>query len=108
MTRRRTRLVWTAAAAADLQAIHDFIAGDSPRYAMLTVGRLVRAVGRVRDHPESGRVVPELGRADVREVVHGAYRIVYRLRGGPGERPEAAEVLTVFRGSRRFPDLRVE
>ena len=108
MTRRRTRLVWTAAAAADLQAIHSFIAADSLRYATLTIGRLVRAVGRVRDHPESGRVVPEIGRADVREVIHGAYRIVYRLRGDTGDRPEVAEVLTVFRGSRRFPDLRLE
>ena len=108
MTRRRARLVWTATAASDLQAIHAFIAGDSPRYASLTVGRLVRAVGRLRDHPESGRIVPELGRADVREVIHGAYRIVYRLRGEQGEQVEVAEVLTVFRGSRRFPDLRLE
>jgi hypothetical protein len=35
----------------------------------------------------------------VREVIHGAYRVVYELRG------PVAEVLTVFRASRRFPSL---
>ena len=42
-------------------------------------------------------MVPELADPVVREVIHGAYRIVYELREGQ------AEVLTVFRGSRLFP-----
>ncbi len=75
--------------------------GNSPLYAAIVVARLIVAVDRVRDLPESGRIVPELQRPDVREVIQGAYRIVYRLH----EDREVAEVLTVFRGSRRFPEL---
>ena len=47
--------------------------------------------------PLSGRRVPEVGRDDVREVIKGAYRIVYRLRN------DRAEVLTVFEGHRLLP-----
>jgi plasmid stabilization system protein ParE len=93
------RIWWSAAAVEDLQGIHDYIARNSPRYAAVVAARLVAAVDAVQDFPESGRVVPEVGDPAVREVIHGAYRIVYELRG------PVAEVLTVFRASRRFPSL---
>lgn len=92
-------IVWAAEAVADLQGIHDYIARNSPRYAAVMVARLVGAVDRLRDFPESGRIVPELQDRSVREVIYGAYRIVYELR------PQAVEVLTVFRASRLFPPL---
>lgn len=88
---------WSAQAVDDLQEIHDYIARQSPRYAAVVAGRLVAAVDRVREFPESGRIVPELNEPAVREVIHGAYRIVYELL------PDVAVVLTVFRASRAFP-----
>lgn len=53
----------------DLEEIHDYIARTSPRYAAVLTGRLVAAADQVREYPESGRVVPELGGPgyDVRE-----------------------------------------
>ena len=96
----RTRLRWSAEALGDLVGIHDHIARDSPRYAAATAGRLVSAVDRLREFPESGRVVPELADPVVREVIHGAYRIVYEVRTDGW-----VEVLTVFHSARRFPDL---
>jgi len=90
---------WSEQAVRDLEEIHDYIARNSPRYAAVVTGRLVGAADQVREYPESGRVVPELGDPAVREVIHGAYRIVYELRAGE------AEVLTVFRASRLFPPL---
>jgi toxin ParE1/3/4 len=98
----RVEVHWTEGAVRDLESAHAFIAEDSPRYADLVAARLVAAVDRVREFPESGRVVPELGRPDVREVLHGAYRILYLLRG------DRAEVLAVHHGARRFPELRLE
>jgi plasmid stabilization system protein ParE len=47
--------------------------------------------------PLSGRIVPELGRDDVREIILGEYRIVYRVKG------ETVLLVTVFRSSRLFP-----
>jgi len=88
---------WTDQAVGDLQAIRQFIERDSPRYGRLVAERLFDATQRIEDFPLSGRVVPELGRVDVREIIIGQYRIVYRLKG------ETALLLTVFRSSRVFP-----
>jgi len=88
---------WTEQAVGDLQAIREFIERDSPRYGRLVAERLFDATQRIESFPMSGRIVPELGRADVREILVGEYRVVYRLR------TDAAVLLTVFRSSRVFP-----
>jgi addiction module RelE/StbE family toxin len=92
-----TVLRWTPQAADDLRNIRTFIERDSPRYGRLVAERLFEATSRIELFPQSGRVVPELGREDVRELVVGDYRIVYRL-----ER-DAAILLTVFRSSQLLP-----
>ena len=92
-----TQIRWTPQAVEDLEAIHAYVARDSARYARLLVERLFFAADRLATFPESGRIVPELGRRDLREVILGSYRIVYRLRSGH------AEILTVFHGARLFP-----
>jgi len=85
-----TTVQWTAQAGDDLAAIFAYIAQDSEHYAALTVRQLIAAVGHLRQHPEIGRVVPELNRRDVREVLWRSYRIVYQFLA---ERDEA-RVLT--------------
>ena len=72
---------------------------DSPAWADLTVRRLVAAVERLREFPDSGRMVPERQLPDLREIVSGKYRIVYRRK------PDLVEIATVFRGSREFPEI---
>lgn len=57
------------------------------------------SVERLRAFPQSGRVVPEHGSAEVREVIVGPFRVVYRYRGS------TVEIATVFRSSRLFPRI---
>jgi addiction module RelE/StbE family toxin len=92
-----TEVRWTNQAVADLQAIRDFITRDSPRYGRLVAERLFIATERLETFPLSGRIVPELGRDDVREIIVGEYRLVYKIFGG------AVIMLTIFRSSRLFP-----
>jgi addiction module RelE/StbE family toxin len=92
-----TQVRWTDQAVDDIRAIREFIERDSPRYGRLVAERLFDATQRLEAFPLSGRIVPELGRDDVREIIVGEYRIVYRLRG------ETALLITVFRSSRLFP-----
>ena len=80
----------------DLEAIARFIERDSPAYARAVVSRLVAATERLADFPRSGRVVPELGREDIREVLVWQYRIIHRV-----ER-ERVVILTVVHGKRRL------
>jgi toxin ParE1/3/4 len=93
-----TRIVWSPHSILDLEGIRKYIANDSPRYADLMIRRIVAAVERLTEFPESGRIVPERNQPDIREVVVRSYRVVYRLR------PGVAEIVTVFRGSRELAE----
>jgi len=93
-----TTVIWSPQAIRDVESIRAFIAQDSSSYADLEARRLVAAVERLRTFPESGRRVPERPDVAIREVILSPYRIVYRLRGG------VAEIVTVFRASRQFPE----
>ena len=94
-----SRVTWSPAALRDLESIRLYIQRDSTTYAELVVRRIVAAVERLAEFPESGRIVPEFQMRDVREVIQRPFRIVYRVR--PGE----VEIATVFRSSRMFPGL---
>ncbi len=93
------KISWTYRAADDLLAIGDRIAGDKPAAARAWVERLRERAARIAEAPLAGRVVPELGRNNVREVFLRAYRIVYRIV------PEGAVVLTLFEGHRLLGNL---
>lgn len=90
-------LVWTDRALRDLQAIDAYISADNPDVAARWIGKLLSRAERAAQAPLAGRVVPEKGRADVREVFVRTYRIVYRIREA------RIDVLTVFEGRRLFP-----
>lgn len=88
-------VVWTEEAADDLEAVRNYIARDSPHYATAVCADILEAVRQLETFPESGRVVPELKHEDLRELIRGSYRIVYRLRS-----LERVEILTIFHGAR--------
>jgi toxin ParE1/3/4 len=90
------RLRWSARAREDLKDIGRYIAQDDPRAARRWVEKLRVRARQASDQPRSGRMVPELGRDDVRELIEGNYRIVYRI----GE--SAVEVVRVAEGHRRL------
>ena len=92
-----TRVVWARPARDDLREIRAYIAQDSERYARVVIERFIAAVRRLHNYLLSGRVVPELARPTIREVIEGAYRIVYRVT------PDAVQILAVVHGARRFP-----
>jgi len=95
------RVTWNDQALDDLDAICLFIARDAPRYAEVMAARVFRATDRLSEFPRSGRMVPEMGRDDIREVIVRSCRVIYRLQG------DEVEILTIHHGARRlegFPD----
>mgnify|MGYP001574851828 CR=1 FL=1 len=78
---KRSRLVWSAPALDDLDDVAAWIAADSPSAAAALVVRSLAAVERLRDHPDSGRWLPELDTRRYREVVVPPCRIIYRREG---------------------------
>lgn len=92
-------MTWSPRSIGDLEAIAAYISQDSTAYADIVVRRIVAAVDRLRSFPRSGRIVPEFGRADLREVIVRPYRVVYRVREG------AVEIATVVHAARLFRHL---
>lgn len=87
------RLVFTRAAASDLDGIIDYIALDSPAAAEKVFRAIVAATERLTDFPDMGHV----GRLpDTREIpVAGfPYLIVYQVAA------ETVTILAVFHGAR--------
>jgi toxin ParE1/3/4 len=93
---------WTEFARADLRAIYAFIARDSRVYARRTVDRIRIAVERLKRFPGSGTRVHEWDRPELREIVVGNYRVIYRL----GDR--TVEILTVIHAASQLPDDRAD
>ncbi len=89
------RVFWTDAALAQLEDIRDYLARTSPAYAGRTVARLVIRSEQIAAFPRSGRMVPEYEIDEVRQVVEGAYRIIYLVK------EEQVEVLAIIHTSRK-------
>jgi plasmid stabilization system protein ParE len=88
------KVLWTDSAVAQLQAIHDYLGQTSPDYAVRIVDRLTRRSIQIAEFPNSGRVVPEFERNEIREVIEGRYRIIYLVE------PKQVQVLAVIHGAR--------
>ena len=85
---------WTETAQDHLDAIHAYIARNSAEYALRMVDRLTRRSQQIADAPLSGRRVPEYDLDQIRELIEGAYRIVYHIK------PDQIDVIAVMHGSR--------
>jgi plasmid stabilization system protein ParE len=93
---------WTQVARERLNGIIEYIAEDDPAAARRWSESLFHRVEKLQTFPEMGRVVPEVGKREVREVFHGDYRVIYKVR-----RREVL-VLTIRHGRRLFDRTEVE
>ena len=87
-------VVWSSEAFGKLDEIERFIAQDNPERAFAFTELLLEKGDSIASFPEMGRVVPQLSRPDIREILVGNYRIVYRAN------PTQVVILTVFEGHR--------
>jgi len=79
MPRKRT-ITFAASAVKDMEAIRTWYADQQvPTVGEKLMGEVIAQVERLADFPESGRVVPEFGIVNLREIIYSPFRIVYRL-----------------------------
>lgn len=90
------KVLWTDAAVAQLEAVHDYLARTSPEYARRIVDRLTKRSAQISAFPFSGRMVPEYELNEVREVIEASYRIIYLVKEDEGQ----IEVLAIIHSSR--------
>ncbi|RKZ80973.1 MAG: type II toxin-antitoxin system RelE/ParE family toxin [Candidatus Parabeggiatoa sp. nov. 1] len=88
---------WTNTAAGHLLSIFEYIAPNSPFYAQKMIDKLTKRSEQIAMFPMSGRMVPEYGNQDIREVIELPYRIIYRIKS------EQIDVLAVVHTARLLP-----
>jgi len=93
------QLVWSPSALVDLADICSYIGRDSEYYARLFAQRVVAAVEMLVQFPEAGRIVPEFGLRDLRELLFQKYRIVYRVK------QDEVQIVAVVHGARLLSDI---
>ena len=95
------KLVWSPGARDDLHDIITFIVRDNPDRAMSFGYDLMSQMDRLREFPESGRIVPEYRNNNIREIIFRPYRIVYRIN----HTKTLCEIARIWHSARGVPQL---
>lgn len=90
------KIKWTPQALNDVEAIANFISRDSDYYAQMFTAKVFEIVERLELFPKSGMIVPELDRKEIKEIIFGNYRMIYRIKNA------FVEILTVYHSARLF------
>lgn len=70
---------WLDEAKNDLNEIFDYIALDSKKYASRQIEKIIAKTQLVKRLIRAGKVVEEINYPDIRELIEGNYRIIYRI-----------------------------
>lgn len=90
-------IVWSPLAVERASEIARYIAQDNPTAAEKWIKAVFSRVEQPEASPEIGRIVPEIGNHQFRELIYGNYRIIYRMEAG------RVSVLTIRHGKQILP-----
>jgi addiction module RelE/StbE family toxin len=93
---------WTKPAKLDLKQIYDYIARDSKFYAKKISQEMVEKSEKLNSFPEVGRIVPEIGNPNIRELIIYSYRLIYEVF------PDKVEILALIHGKRDFSKINLK
>ncbi len=96
-----SKVTWSPRALADLRSIAEYISASSPMVAERFCLALIDHAETCGSFPRKGRVVPELKKVNVRELIFPPYRIVYEIQ------PERnlVEIMTIWHSARGTVDV---
>lgn len=76
----------------------DYIALDHIPTAIKWAEGVFEHCQQLSAQPESGRMVPEFRRPEIRELIHGNYRLVYEIKS------HQIDMLTIWHTRQMLPD----
>ncbi len=91
------RIVWSPLALERIGEIAAYIAEDNPAAARKWVDDVFARAENLLVFPEGGRHLPEIRRPDLRELVMGNYRLIYRIKA------QETAILTVRHFKQKLP-----
>lgn len=96
------KLIWSPLAVEQVRDIASYIALDKPSAAVQWAEKIFDSVERLKEFPDSGRIVPEINRNEIREIVLGNYRVIYKTK------PKEILVLVVKSYHQRLEEGEIE
>ena len=90
-------IIWSPLALDRVSEIAGYIAQDKPSAAEKWVKAIFSKVEQLEVSPELGRIVPEIGNSQFRELIYYNYRIIYRIE------KIRISIVTVRHGSQILP-----
>jgi len=84
------KIIWSPTARTETKEILEYVAEDYPDAALALIDQFESKVEKLKENPESGRVLPELKNDKIREiVVHKNYGVIYEINS------DTIEILTI-------------
>jgi toxin ParE1/3/4 len=95
------KIIWSEPALDDLRSLTAYIAEDNPLAAERMGSSILGKTRHLAEHPLMGRMVPEIGQRDIREMIRSPYRIVYRVRADD----QTVEIIRVWHAAKGNPEI---
>ena len=73
------KIVWSPLAIEQVKDIANYIALDKVPATQSWIEEVFDSVKRLEEFSESERKVPEIDRENIREIVNGNYRVIYKI-----------------------------
>ncbi len=72
-------IIWSKRAINDVQIIYQYISSDSIFYANKWLDHLAERTSILPAQPFIGRAIPERSDQNLREIIYGEYRVMYKI-----------------------------
>src|SRR6185503_5307997 len=95
------KIIWSEPALDDLRSLTSFIAEDNPPAAERMGLAILERTRHLAEHELLGRIVPEAGRKQIRELIERPYRIIYRVDA----QHKTVEIVRIWHGARGEPEI---
>lgn len=96
------KIIWSPLSIERVTELALYIAEDKPGAADKWIISIFDTVEKLSKLPKSGRIVPELNKEEIRERIHGNYRIIYQINQND------IEILTVRHGKQILPEDEIQ
>ena len=89
------RIRFTKQSLFDLKEIYDYISYDSKKYAQYQILKIRNSIKILKQYKFSGKIVEEYNDENIREIIEGNYRIIYKILGD-----DRIDIITIHHGER--------
>ena len=96
------KITWSKQAIEDIHRIQEYYSDFAVTFSIQLVDQIFDKENLIADHPEIGRIVPELNNKSVREIIFRNFRIIYAIFDS-----QRISILTVHESSRPLSNISI-